>query len=1120
MNAEVLKQNANAVLEDFVIQMRKHLSKLLQNKFHEYWPGEFQKNLRENSQKDFWNNGIRDGKSPEMMLDFGNFDVVFLSMKKELDLYKYPTYPTYLKEIRDFRNNVSHFSEFDATKARRAFENMRTISKDFGFTELSEKIGAILAEAESTKIEIAYTNNIEFSGHSLREDSPAPTWYQKGTLTEWHKFVYPVADIQAGVVNESVFAADIMAVVKKTGRPQYSDAKTFFQLSYLTAGLQSVALQVLRGLHSSSGGNSSITLQTGFGGGKTHTLITLYHLAKAGKNVAQLDGCEKLAENVVLTDAEINVAVFTNKTLDSTTGNHYPELGITTYTLWGELALQLGGIEAYKKVAENDKQRITPKGKMVDVLNSCKPALILIDELADYCVHASGIKVGDSNLSDQTISFAQELTEAINQVENCVLVATLPASATEVSSSEVGTSVLTSLENRFSRVSQDSKPVEDTEIFEVIRHRLFSDLGNKEIRQTVINKYVEFYLANKSEFPDEASKSEYKTLLEKAYPFHPELINIFKDRWASHPNFQRTRGVLQMLASIVAREYTKGKLGERPNQWLIHPGHVRINELDGLLGQIKRLFGNGYDAVVEADLGKNAYTIDSEMPNKPWVATDICNTLLMSSVKKEKDRHLGLSLKEIKLHVVRPNGYDHNVVHNAMDKLIDSAYYLYYSEAGTRNKQYWFDVRANINNIVNTAKEQVSMADRLEAIRVAIRAEIQVLESKNQGLRVFFEPSEFIEQKQFCLVFVSPELTGSNTELHTKTIEFIKNTATKRGTIDRQYRNTMLFVVARESQINTLKKTAQEIKARRQILEEYRGRLDTKDEQLLKEKLREFEESLRKRIPEAYSLLVKTESAAEIRAIPTDFSNAQMSVNYFARLLDKLRDEELMLDKSINFGLLKQQNLLPIDGAPKNIYSDVYEPFLKFDNFPYLLRDEVLSTSIRGFVSNGLLAVGVKEGGRLTKVFLNSEIPFFDVKNNSYYLLTVADAQLWIIQNMPKPTPPSGGETGGGTDPVPPSPGSDPNPAPKGDKPIPLPEPTPPKAKRFKKIKISGTGDITNASEITRSFLMPLKNNNVKFTIHIEAIDNTGSPLDANSVVVKLVEESSKQLGFNFEGEE
>lgn len=193
--------------------------------------------------------------------------------------------------------------------------------------------------------------------------------------------------------------------------------------------------------------NRVVSLQTGFGGGKTHTLISLFHIANAGRSLLNSAyTANLLQEGVVPNFDNAKVAVFTNNTTDVVQGRTTNE-GITIYTLWGELAYQLGGVEGYNKVRANDESRTAPTSSIFKpILEQHTPSLILVDELADYCNKANGTIVGKGTLYTQTVSFLQTLTESVAAVPKCVLIATLPASATEVASSEIGQQILSSLE--------------------------------------------------------------------------------------------------------------------------------------------------------------------------------------------------------------------------------------------------------------------------------------------------------------------------------------------------------------------------------------------------------------------------------------------------------------------------------------------------------------------------------------------------------------------------------------------------------------------------------------------------------------------------------------------------
>ena len=258
-------------------------------------------------------------------------------------------------------------------------------------------------------------------------------------------------------------------------------------------------------------GDRIISLQTAFGGGKTHTQVALWHLAQHPEVLRITASCAEVREVLgkLIPAKPCNVAVFTNQTCDATQGRRTPE-GVQTQTLWGELALQLGGIELYKLIEANDQARAVPQGLFVEILRKAAPCLILLDEIADYCVGAMAVPVGQGTLADQTISFVQQLTESAAQVPGAVIVATLPASHLEVASSEKGQDILIRLEKRFGRMSSDLQPVADEEIIEVVRRRLFEKLGDPALEGEVADAFMRLYQSHRNEVPPEASKAAYR----------------------------------------------------------------------------------------------------------------------------------------------------------------------------------------------------------------------------------------------------------------------------------------------------------------------------------------------------------------------------------------------------------------------------------------------------------------------------------------------------------------------------------------------------------------------------------------------------------------------------------
>jgi hypothetical protein len=579
---------------NFIEAIRPYIVSILLKQEGDKWAAKFAESLSFD-QKEQWNTALRNGSKPEVLIDYHHLKSFAIKNKELLKPdfgKKFGDLPNWMGEIAEVRHKVAHFQDVDEDEAMKAWIHMRTIAKILKMDEL---------EAELTRTE---------KGKEA-EAAPKPT--VTGTLPPWFQVIQPHFDIKNGQLDESVFAANLAEVSNGTGREVYKSAEMFFSKTYFTAGIRDIAKRVVSGLNGGQDSqNRVISLQTGFGGGKTHTLISLYHIAKSGK---KLVGNPKLNELFLQTGNPtfdfVNVAVFTNTTNDPVQGRVLN--GTQLNTIWGDLAFQLGGERAYEIVKANDVQRANPKGLFKKVLEQCKPCLILIDELADYCVSAAAVTVGASSLKDQTISFMQELTEAVAGTDNCVLIATLPISAQEVAASPEAQQILNALENRIVRVGANLKPVEDDEIFEVVRRRLFEEDADWKAADKIVDAYSGMYQSLMAEVPSYALKSDYRERMRKSYPFHPELIDVFRLKWASTPNFQRTRGILRILASIVSDLWKRRQSLVGSNS-MIHTSDINFGNVDALTSQITMLYGANWDSVISADISgssSNAYRIDS-----------------------------------------------------------------------------------------------------------------------------------------------------------------------------------------------------------------------------------------------------------------------------------------------------------------------------------------------------------------------------------------------------------------------------------------------------------------------------------------------------------------------------
>lgn len=928
---------------------------------------------------------------------------------------------------------------------------------------------------------------------------------QNTSLKPWFQVAIPHHDIREGRLDESVFAANLAEVADDSGPEVYRNAAMFFRKTFFTTGFKNIAKRVIGGLNGIEDvENRVISLQTGFGGGKTHTLISLYHLCKMGRRTETVEDTRYLTEIVGKPDFDkANIAVFTNATNDPANGRLTTE-GLHIQTIWGEIAYQLGGKVSYEIIAKNDAELIAPAGRMKQVLEKCQPALILVDELADYCVKASARKAGGSTLADQTISFMQELTEAVSQVSNCVLVVTLPASPQEVGNTPEAQAILNSLQKRVSRVGADTQPVADDEIYEVIRRRLFETVGDAEVIAQVAAHYSAYYQRLSKEVPSHVTKSEYRKQMEQAYPFHPELIDVFRIRWASHSDFQRTRGALRLLASIVS-DLWKRSPSLTGEQLLIHASQVEFSNLDALSAQLKKLHGNGYDAVITADvsgISSNAYKIDADKSDYGQVqlTQGIAAVVLMNSFGIE-GANKGLSVQEIKLNVLRPGGVNHNSVNGALDQLEEKAHFLYYSTLGGAGKRYWFFTKPNLNILVNQAKVDVSEQEVDSEIVKRLKDG-----TRNVSIfRVLVDPStdEVAEQKALTLVVLRPKYSVNGHLVEGETLRTIERVATKKGNSERIYRNTILYLVAAERALDTLHAQLRELLACDKINREYQHQIDAEQKAELKKRLDEISRKVDQSLIAAYSVIVKYRAQGGAETLAVKQFRDGMDRQITEVLLPALKDEEWVLE-GVGLNTLRKHNLLPT--PERNVRArDVYEAFLRFDDKPMVRGERAVQEAVYRFCVQGEFVIAFGDGTQFSKYHLGYEFATFAILDENYWLLDKS--------KMPPKEPDAMVPVSDPKD-------SDSNPH-TGSGPIetpPIPEEV---VRQFQRLVIQGKVPVDQYSELFRAFIAPFApagnriEIEVKFTIH----SSTGSPLDESRQQYKNAKEAARQLGLGFGGE-
>lgn len=432
----------------------------------------------------------------------------------------------------------------------------------------------------------------------------------------WLQCVELHPDVLSEDFSEDIFALDLgtlsdYVIGKEQGRPDaelgrvpavYRDADRFFAASYLTSGLKSLLEDVL-GRLAGAAGNRVLRLQTPFGGGKSHTLAALLHAARS--RVA----LDALPEAAGLPRPEgVRVAVIDGQFFDPTNGKRASGADITARTLWGWIAWALGGREGYDLVRAQDESRVAPGADaLVDLLRR-GPSLILIDELLQYLISAGGIRVEQTTLRDETLSFLQRLTAAVGNVGDAVLVYSLQSSKRE---SLEYTGLLQIVEHLAARKDQRREPVEGNEILNVIQRRLLAGTPDAGAATAAADAHGQVFTQMRRAYAQgeaervqaEEEGSALRERIKASYPFHPTLIDLMRERWAAIPDFQRTRGALRFLASCLRAAHSAGT-----SRSLLGPGDVLVQESDVRLAFFKEVGQReDFQACLEHDfVGANA----------------------------------------------------------------------------------------------------------------------------------------------------------------------------------------------------------------------------------------------------------------------------------------------------------------------------------------------------------------------------------------------------------------------------------------------------------------------------------------------------------------------------------
>ncbi len=612
-------------------------------------------------------------------------------------------------------------------------------------------------------------------------------------MKPWREIIVPHPDVLNGTFQQSEFAADLTAVRTGKATPEYGDAKAFYERTFITEGMGRLLTQVAQRLNG-RGGEPVIQLQTAFGGGKTHTLLAVYHMASRKCPLGELVGIPGLLDHAGLLDVpQGQIAV-----LDGTAhapGQPWKHGKQAIRTLWGELAWQLGQAEGFALVQEADATGTSPgKDVLCTLLDRFSPCVVLLDELVVYIRQFVESQPLSGGTYDSNLSFIQSLTEAANLVPNVVVLASLPESDSQAGGPR-GISALKALEAVFNRVQALWKTVSPEEAFEIVRRRLFEKIRDAKARDQVCRAFADAYVAEGSKVPQETQESRYFDRMMQSYPIHPEVFAQLYDQWTTIDGFQRTRGVLKLMAKVIFRLWQ-----DNNNDLMILPGSLPLYD-GSARNELIYYLGPGWDPVMDRDIdGERAETTMLETKETRFgslqAARRVARTVFLSSAPSSvnaKAGTRGIERARVLLGCLQP-GQASSLYSDALSRLSGQLHYL--SSSGDKAldaTRYWFDTRANLRREMEERKQRFEDKNEVRGRMGEIIKKLAAGATFFDGTHIFTPHSDVPDDSALRLVVLAPEHFYSREESRLAfegVLDFVRSNGSK----PRYRGNRLLFL--------------------------------------------------------------------------------------------------------------------------------------------------------------------------------------------------------------------------------------------------------------------------------------------------------------------------------------
>ena len=814
-------------------------------------------------------------------------------------------------------------------------------------------------------------------------------------LKPWREVIRPHRDIVEGNFNASQFAANLYNVVTGQATPEYQEPVEFFRRTYLTEGLKDLLGKAIRRVSGDMNAPPVINLQTNFGGGKTHSMLALYHVFSATPATEYPQGVQELADGIDLAGlgSRVHRVVISGQNLSPRLGTTHD--GVRVNTLWGEIAWQLGGRAAYDRLAAADEAGTSPGREVLEeILVANSPCVILIDEWVAYARQLSNEPGSYGGTFDTQFSFAQLLTEAVGSVPGAMLAVTIPASDVEAGGS-YGREALTRLQNLVRRVGNPWKAATAKESFEIVRRRLFEEVDGTGLAEiaAIARRFTQFYREHRGEFPSEAADADYEDDIRAAYPIHPELFQRLYDDWSALERFQRTRGVLSLMSNAIQVLWDN-----KDGSPMIMPATVPLSA-PGVGRQLAQYLEDSWESVINKDVeGRDATpaTVDRDRPlyGQRSVTERLARTIFIGSAATLKSANKGIDKQRIWLGTAVP-GDTTSHFESALHLLAERATYLY-----AEGDRYWYDVSQSVTKTVRDIADGLP----IEKVYQEICSRLKAAAARNRGSFAGFhtcptETHEVSDDNAVRLVIVHPERTHKRGSRESEAMEFARDAIRNCGNVARKRPNMLVFLAADADKRVELSDAARDFCAWRDVERDVEVmNLSAFEQRMVGERRKRASQVVDQLMAETYIwTLVPDQPEGGRAAVMTPIRTDSSTAGLVQRVSDKLLRDGKLADRHApqNIRYVLGEKLSGIWGAKGSIrVGELWALYTRYTYMPRLRDRSVLTTGIRDVLE---LRTWVTEGFALATSIRDDRFEGLTIPEAGAVFGEITDSTLLVV---------------------------------------------------------------------------------------------------------------------------